>query len=102
MQSTAIQEAGIITWRSIVIMITAIGLDIIRTDSLKIFGDYISGTDRFLKIDSTVTNLDTTSDEKLTDKFSVDSVITGPGMDNPPDPFKGMGKLAWPKKYFDH
>ena len=72
----------------------AIGLDIIRTDSLKIFGDYISGTDQFLKIDSTVTNLDTTSDEKLTDKFSVDSVITGPGMDNPPDPFKGMGKLA--------
>ena len=69
-------------------------LDIVRTDSLKIFGDYISNTDQFLKIDSTVTNLDTTQDEKLTDQFAVDSVITGPGIDNPLDPFKGMGKLA--------
>ncbi len=71
-----------------------VALDIIRTDSLKIFGDYISDTGQFLKIDSTVTNLDTTQDEKLTDKFSVDSVINGPGIDNPSDPFKGMGKLA--------
>lgn len=69
-------------------------LDIIRTDSLKIFGDYVSNTNEFLKIDSTVTNLDTTQNEKLADKFSVDSVITGPILDNPIDPFKGMGKLA--------
>jgi hypothetical protein len=71
-----------------------IALDIIRTDSLKIFGDYISNTDNFLKIDSTVTNLDTTQDEKLIDKFSVDSVIIAPGVDKPADPFKGIGKLA--------
>ena len=69
-------------------------LDIMRTDSLKIFGDYISNTDQFLKIDSTVTNLDTTQDEKLAEKFSVDSVINGPGIDDPVDAFKGMGKLA--------
>jgi len=69
-------------------------LDIIRTDSLQIFGDYVSNSDQFLKIDSTVTNLDTTLDEKLIDKFSIDSVITGPGVDEPADPFKGRGKLA--------
>ncbi len=72
-------------------------LDIIRTDSLKIFGDYISNTGQFLKIDSTVTNLDTTQDEMLAYKFSADSVITGPGVDDPVDPFKGMGKLAGKK-----
>src|SRR5436190_12539546 len=71
-----------------------VALDLIRTDSLKIFGDYISNAGLFLKIDSTVTNLDTTQDDKLTDKFSVDSLINGPGIDNPHDPFKGMGKLA--------
>jgi hypothetical protein len=72
-------------------------LDIIRTDSLKIFGDYVSNVGQFLKIDSTVTNLDTTQNESLADKFSVDSVITGPGIDNAIDPFKGMGKLAGKK-----
>jgi hypothetical protein len=72
-------------------------LEIIRTDSLKVFGDYVSNIDQFLKIDSTVTNLDTTQDERLADKFSVDSVITGPGIDNAIDPFKGMGKLAGKK-----
>jgi len=69
-------------------------LDIIRTDSLQIFGDYVSNSDQFLKIDSTVTNLDTTRDEELIYKFSVDTVITGPGIDAPADPFKGRGKLA--------
>jgi parallel beta-helix repeat protein len=69
-------------------------LDIIRTDSLKIFGDYVSNTGQFLKIDSTVTNLDTTQDDHLVDKFSIDSVITGPIIENPNDPFKGMGKFS--------
>ena len=72
-------------------------LDIIRTDSLKIFGDHVSGAGQFLKIDSTVTNLDTTQDEMLAYKFSADSAIKGPGVDDPVDPFKGMGKLAGKK-----
>jgi len=71
-----------------------IALDLLRTDSLKIFGDYISNVQQFLKIDSTVTNLDTAQDERLADKFSVDSAITGPGIDDAIDPFKGMGKLS--------
>ncbi len=69
-------------------------LDIVRTDSLKIFGDYVSNADQFLKIDSTVINLDTTQNDDLIDKFSVDSVITGPAIENPLDAFKGTGKLA--------
>jgi parallel beta-helix repeat protein len=69
-------------------------LDIIRTDSLKIFDDYISNTDHFLKIDSTVTNIDTTTDDYLADKFSIDSIITGPFVEKPLDPFRGIGKLA--------
>lgn len=71
-----------------------IGLDIARTDSLKIFGDYISNTDQFLRFDSTVTNVDTTVDNDLADKFSVDSVINGPILQNAQDPFRGIGKLA--------
>ena len=71
-----------------------IALDIRRTDSLKIFGDHISTVGEFLKIDSTVINLDTIPDDELTDKFSIDSVITGPYVESPLDPFKGMGKLA--------
>jgi len=69
-------------------------LDIANTDSLKIFGDYISNAGQFLKVDSTVTNIDSTEDNYLVDKFSVDSVITGPFIENPLDPFKGTGKLA--------
>ncbi|HEY2723039.1 MAG TPA: PA14 domain-containing protein, partial [Chitinophagaceae bacterium] len=71
-----------------------IAIDIIRTDSIKIFGDRVSGTGEFLKIDSTVSHLDTSQDDELVDKFSVDSAIMGPIMDNPSDPFKGMSKLA--------
>jgi parallel beta-helix repeat protein len=69
-------------------------LDITRTDSLEIFGDYISNVDQYLKTDSTVTNVDTIENADLVYKFSVDSVITGPAIDNPIDPFKGMGKFA--------
>jgi parallel beta-helix repeat protein len=69
-------------------------IDIIRTDSLKIFDDYVSNTDKFLKIDSTVTNIDTTTDDDLVNKFSVDSAIIGPSVNKPNDPFKGIGKLA--------
>ena len=69
-------------------------IDIIRTDSLKIFDDYVSSTDEFLKIDSTVTNIDTATDDDLVNKFSVDSAIIGPSVNKPIDPFKGIGKLA--------
>jgi parallel beta-helix repeat protein len=69
-------------------------MDIIRTDSLKIFGDRISNADEFLKIDSTVTNIDTVEDDYLTNKFSVDTAITGPFIQNAIDPFKGIGSLA--------
>jgi parallel beta-helix repeat protein len=69
-------------------------VDISRTDSLEIFGDYISNVDQYLKTDSTVTNIDTVLNDELVYKFSVDSVINGPAVDNPIDPFRGMGKFA--------
>jgi parallel beta-helix repeat protein len=68
-------------------------LDITRTDSLRIFGDYISGTEQFLKIDSTVTNIDTTGDDFLVDKFSKDTSIIETPFKNSIDPFKGRGVL---------
>jgi parallel beta-helix repeat protein len=71
-----------------------VAMNIVRTDSLKIFGDYISNADQYLMIDSTVTNVDTTEDTFLSDKFSVDSTIIGPILQNPIDPFRGIGKLA--------
>jgi len=72
----------------------AVALDMIRTDSLKIFGSYVSATDKFLKTDSSVTNLDTTENDELSIKFSVDTIITEPYVERPIDPFKGMGALA--------
>ena len=69
-------------------------LNIIRTDSLKVFGNYLSDVDQFLKIDSTVTNLDTTENDALTVRFSTDTMIMEPYVEHPVDPFKGMGPLA--------
>ncbi len=74
-----------------------IAIDVIRTDSLNIFGNYFSGTDKFLKIDSTVTHLDTAENKYLIDKFSNESDIKLPAFKNTIDPFKGMGKLAGKK-----
>ena len=71
-----------------------VGVTIVRSDSITIFGDYVSNTDEFLKIDSTVTNIDTAVNDDLVDKFSVDSVIIGPILEKPLDPFKGTGRLA--------
>lgn len=69
-------------------------IDLLRTDTVNIYGDYISNTDQFLKTDSTATNVDTTEDNGLANKFSTDSVIVGPILQNPQDPFRGIGKLA--------
>ena len=74
-----------------------IAMEVTRTDSVKIFGDRISSTDQFLKIDSTVTNIDTTTDDDLLTRFSVDSVIVGPIIEKPLDPFAGTGKFAGKK-----
>jgi hypothetical protein len=50
-------------------------IDAVSTDSMKIFGNYFSHSDEFIRADSTVTNIDTTQDDVLVDKFSVDTSI---------------------------
>lgn len=65
-----------------------------RSDSLNIFDNQYSQTVNNLKADSTVNNVDTLGYDHLLTKFSIDSAITGPHVENQQDPFKGMGKLA--------
>jgi parallel beta helix pectate lyase-like protein/PA14 domain-containing protein/copper-binding protein NosD len=68
--------------------------NITLTDQLKIFGNTFAACGNIYKIDSTVTNLDTTENADLSDKFSKDSAIAPPFIEKPIDPFKGNGALA--------
>jgi len=68
-------------------------VDAMRTDSLKIVGNYFSHTDQLLKIDSTVSHIDSSEDESLLDKFSNDTAIIEIPYKNTIDPFKGRGVL---------
>lgn len=65
-----------------------------RTDSLMIFDNRISNCDVVYKIDSTVTNIDSTFNEDVAVQLSNDTMVEIPQVKNPLDPFKGMGKLA--------
>jgi parallel beta-helix repeat protein len=62
--------------------------NITRTDSLLIFNNRYSSAERVFKIDSTVTNLDSTEIEL------VDTTATYPGIKKPINPFKGNAKFA--------
>ena len=68
-------------------------VDAVRTDSIKIFGNYFSHTDQLLRIDSTVTNIDSTEDDSLVDKFSNDTTIIETPFKGTVDPFRGRGIL---------
>lgn len=68
--------------------------NISRTDSLNIFGNTIAGAETFFKIDSTVTNLDTTIYDDMMDKASDDPEFSIPVIDRPNDPFNGSGQFA--------
>ena len=59
-----------------------------RTDSLKIFNNSYTGVDKIFKIDSTVTNIDSTETD-IADTMDVDYSLK-----NMIDPFKGSAKLA--------
>lgn len=65
-----------------------VAYNIIGTDSLRIFNNRYSGVDRIFKIDSTVTNMDS-SEVELTD-----TAARYPAVKNPMNPFKGNAKLA--------
>jgi hypothetical protein len=63
-----------------------------RTDSLTIFENRVSLSDVEFKMDSTVTNLDTASNEELAYRLSEEFTPDIPVIKNPIDPFKGNGK----------
>lgn len=65
-----------------------------RTDSLKLFDNRFSFCEVVYKIDSTVTNLDTTYNDDLIYRLSEEYKPAIPMVQNPIDPFKGNGKLA--------
>jgi hypothetical protein len=65
-----------------------------HTDSLILFENRLSNCDVVYKIDSTVTNFDSTFDETIAFQFSKDSFPEIPQVAKPIDAFKGMGKLA--------
>lgn len=65
-----------------------------RTDKLNIFGNIYGVHEKLFKTDSTVTNLDTTVNEELSNELSVDTAVSIPDIPKPNDPFKGGGKLA--------
>ncbi|MER3497240.1 MAG: hypothetical protein C4308_00690 [Chitinophagaceae bacterium] len=68
-------------------------IDAIRTDSLVVFGNIHPAVENFIKVDSTVTNIDSTVNEELNDRYLTDTMLTDPPVQNPIDPFKGRGIL---------
>jgi nitrous oxidase accessory protein NosD len=65
-----------------------------HTDRLNIFSNVYGTYETFFKIDSTVTNLDTTINQELYNELSADTTNSIPEVVKPNDPFKGAGKLA--------
>jgi len=63
--------------------------DITATDSLRMFSNRYSSAERIFKIDSTVTNLDDSTEIDL-----IDTGMVYPSVKNPMNPFKGNAKFA--------
>jgi Right handed beta helix region/PA14 domain len=69
-------------------------LNVNHTDKLNMFGNIYGTYETLFKIDSTVTNLDTTINQELYNELSVDTANSIPDIPKPNDPFKGAGKFA--------
>jgi hypothetical protein len=65
-----------------------------HTAHLNIFGNIYSQCNSIFKIDSTVTSLDTTANERLSELFSTDESIVTPYVEKPIEPFKGSAAFA--------
>jgi parallel beta-helix repeat protein len=74
--------------------------NISNTVNLRIFNNTFSGCDQDFKTDSTVTGLDTTFNEELSEQLSVDTSIAIPVIKNPGNPFKGVSAWAGRKNIF--
>jgi parallel beta-helix repeat protein len=71
-----------------------LAFDFSLTDKLQVFNNTFSETDIAFQLDSTVTGLDTLIDQELAAKFDEDPPVNIPEIDQPDDPFKGIGYLA--------
>lgn len=69
-------------------------MDISATDSLNIQGNSFANIITGYKLDSTVTRMDTTVQDWVNEKYSVDTTMLYPDLPSGPDPFKGINTLA--------
>ena len=69
-------------------------MNISRTEQLNVFDNIYDEYESLLKADSTVTGLDTTWNDEISQKFSVDSSEFVPDIPLPQDPFKGNAARA--------
>jgi parallel beta-helix repeat protein len=65
-----------------------------RTEKLNVFDNIYSEYETLFKADSTVVGLDTTWNEDIIEKTSLDSAENVPPIASPQNPFKGQGILA--------
>ena len=71
-----------------------LAFDLRQTDSLNIFNNSFVNCDLIYKTDSTLTNLDTTVDEKLATQLSSDTTTSVPDIDRSIMPIKFSNELA--------
>ena len=69
-------------------------LNVNHTSKINIFSNVYGTDESVFKIDSTVTDFDTTINKELYDQLSVDTTVSIPEVPKPNDPFKSAGKLA--------
>ena len=71
-----------------------VAVNLSRTDSLVFFENRVTACDTLFKLDSTVSNLDTTYNDQLILQLSQDAETSIPEITNPQNPFQGGGRLA--------
>lgn len=69
-------------------------LNLSRTENVSFFGNTVSDSSIIFKIDSTVMGLDTTINEEIQHRYSMDTTSVNYSPFNAKDPFRGSGKLA--------
>ncbi len=69
-------------------------MSLTRTENLNVFGNIYGDYTDLFKTDSTVLSLDTMVNEKISEKYDVDSSVLIPDIKSPNDPFKGNAALA--------
>ena len=68
-----------------------------RTDNIAVFGNTYSGVGELFIVDTTVAGIDSAENYQLSEKFSIDSMVTPPYVEKPMEPFKGGALVAGKK-----